>query len=80
MAEHLIVMREELVEMEEPEMWNDFIRKVRKRVLEGDWKDKREVWWRIRANRLGLVDKNLSERSKVDEEEARAFFTRQTVT
>ena len=32
------------------------------------------MWWEVRKNRLGLIEKKSSEVSTVDEEEAKAFL------
>ncbi|PGH15087.1 ATP-dependent DNA helicase II subunit 2 [Helicocarpus griseus UAMH5409] len=72
-VEGLGTMKEELVAFEEPGLYNDFIRSLKAKLL-GDelGGDRREMWWYIRKNRLGLIDKKLSEFSDVTEEDARA--------
>ncbi|QSS63425.1 Ku family DNA helicase [Histoplasma capsulatum] len=71
--EGLGTMKEELVAFEEPALYNDFIRNLKTKLLGNDLGgDRREMWWYIRKNRLGLIDKRLSELSDVTEEEARA--------
>lgn len=73
--EALRVMREELVDLEEPEMYNDFVMKLKKSILAGELGgERREMWWKIRTARLGLVDSSMSEVSKVTGEEAREFY------
>ncbi|KLJ05752.1 ATP-dependent DNA helicase II subunit 2 [Blastomyces silverae] len=72
-VEGLGTMKEELVAFEEPALYNDFIRGLKAKLLANDLGgDRREMWWYIRKNRLGLIDKKLSELSDVTEEEARA--------
>ncbi|OAX83857.1 ATP-dependent DNA helicase II subunit 2 [Emergomyces africanus] len=72
-VEGLGTMKEELVAFEEPGLYNDFIRSLKAKVLGNNLGgDRREMWWYIRKNRLGLIDKKLSELSDVTEEEARA--------
>lgn len=70
--EELGTMREELVDFEEPILYNEFLHKLKRKLL-GDelGGDRRELWWLIRKTRLGLIDSKLSEQSEVKEEEAR---------
>lgn len=73
--EALRVLRDELVEMEEPEMFNDFIKTLKEKIYKGGLGgERKEMWWKIRVAKLGLVDKSLSEVSKVSEEEAKEFY------
>lgn len=70
--ECISVLREELTELEEPVMFNDFMRSLKEKVKTGKLGgDRREMWYRIRSNRLGLIDKRLSPFSDVSEEEAK---------
>ncbi|TDZ32117.1 ATP-dependent DNA helicase II subunit 2 [Colletotrichum spinosum] len=74
-AENLGVMREGLVEFEEPQVYNDFIRDLKKKILSGELGgDRREMWWRVRTSRLGLIDVGTSEVSSVSKEEANEFL------
>lgn len=69
-------MREELIEMEEPEVYNEFVRELKRQLLAEELGgDRREMWAEVRKNRLGLVEKKSSERSKVGEEEAKEFLS-----
>ncbi|KAF2825003.1 SPOC domain-like protein [Ophiobolus disseminans] len=73
--EALRVMREEMVELEEPEIWNVFIRGLKSEVLEGRLGgNRREMWWKIRGSKYGLVDAKRSLVSEVSEEEALEFL------
>jgi ATP-dependent DNA helicase 2 subunit 2 len=68
---NMAVMQEELINMEEPGLYNEFIRDLKKRILAGDLGgDRREMMWEIRKAKLGLIDKNLSELSDMTESEA----------
>jgi ATP-dependent DNA helicase 2 subunit 2 len=68
---NLTVMREELIEMEEPGLYNDFIKDLKKKLLAGELGgDRRDMLWEIRKARLGLIDSKASEVSEVTEEEA----------
>ncbi|OJD25492.1 hypothetical protein ACJ73_03141 [Blastomyces percursus] len=76
-VEGLGTMKEELVAFEEPALYNDLIRGLKAKLLGNDLGgDRREMWWYIRKNRLGLIDRKLSELSDVTEEEARAVSSR----
>lgn len=70
--EHMGVMREELVNFEEPELYNSFARDLKGRMLSGELGgDRREMWWKVRKAKLGLIDGKESEVSKVTEDEAK---------
>ncbi|KAI9689699.1 MAG: ATP-dependent DNA helicase II subunit 2 [Bogoriella megaspora] len=70
------VMREELIEFEEPGLFNDFVKELKKKLLAGELGgDRMEMWWLLRVNRLGLIDKKASPSSSVTEEEARSFLS-----
>jgi ATP-dependent DNA helicase 2 subunit 2 len=71
-VEALRVMREELMDLEEPEMFNDFARDLKRKILSKELKgERREMWWLIKAHRLGLIDDQMSELSKVTEQKAK---------
>ncbi|KAH6633693.1 ATP-dependent DNA helicase-like protein II [Boeremia exigua] len=73
--EALGVMREELAEMEEPEVWNSFVRVFKGELLGGGLGgERREMWWRVRGGRCGLIDQRLAVVSEVSEKEAEAFY------
>ena len=73
--EALRVMRDEITELEEPEMYNNFIRALKTELLGGELGgDRREMWWRVRANKYGLVDQKKSLVSDVTEAEASDFY------
>lgn len=73
--EALRVLREELTELEEPELYNDFVRKFKSELLgEELGGDRREMWWRVRGGRYGLIDRKRSLVSEVSEEETEAFY------
>ncbi|KAH8815692.1 SPOC like C-terminal domain-containing protein [Xylogone sp. PMI_703] len=74
--ENLRVMREELLSLEEPTIYNDFIRDFKKRTTKGELGgDRRDFWWEIRKNRLGLIDNATFEFSDVSEQEASEFYS-----
>ncbi|KAL8796891.1 MAG: hypothetical protein Q9195_000974 [Heterodermia aff. obscurata] len=70
--EELSVMRQEMIEVEEPGVYNAILRKLKEMLLKGELGgERKDFWYEIRKNRLGLVDKKGSERSDVGEDEAR---------
>lgn len=65
------VMREELIDMEEPDMYNSFVRELKKSLLSGSLGgDRRDFWFKVRWSRLGLIEQSQSEVSKVTADEA----------
>ena len=74
--EGIRVMREELNEFEEPGIFNDVVRDLKKKLLAGDLGgDRTEMWWLMRVNRLGLIDNRMNPVSGVTEEEAKRFLS-----
>jgi ATP-dependent DNA helicase 2 subunit 2 len=70
-VEGLGTMREELVDYEEPSSYNDFLRRLKGKLLAEELGgDRRELWWLVRRNKLGLIDKSVVESSGVSEVEA----------
>lgn len=70
--EGINVLRDEMSELEEPGIYNDFLRALKPKLLSDELGgDRREMWDLIRKNHLGLVEKKNSERSSVTEEEAK---------
>lgn len=76
--EELDVMRSEMIEIEEPAVYNDFVRTLKKRLLTGELSgDRRDMWYELKKAELGLIDSMQSESSTVTKEEAkqvRLFF------
>ncbi|KAH6687152.1 SPOC like C-terminal domain-containing protein [Plectosphaerella plurivora] len=73
--ENLKSMRTNLVAYEVPQLYNDFLRDFKKRLLAGELGgDRREMWWRIRTARQGLVDKTQSDLSEISPEMAEDFL------
>ncbi|KAH8894770.1 SPOC domain-like protein [Thozetella sp. PMI_491] len=73
--EKLRVMREELLGLDMPALYNTFISSLKKSILSGELNgDRREMWWRIREGRLGLITVLENELSEVAPEEAQAFW------
>jgi ATP-dependent DNA helicase 2 subunit 2 len=75
--EGLGTMREELVDYEEPALYNEFLRALKGKILAEELGgDRRELWWLVRKSKLGLIDRVTSERSEVSEEEAKEVCLR----
>ncbi|EGS20695.1 uncharacterized protein CTHT_0025310 [Thermochaetoides thermophila DSM 1495] len=75
-AECLRVMREELVALEEPRLYNKFIRGLKKSILSGELNgDRREMWAEhIAQAGLGLITNDESEVSDVTLQQASEFL------
>ena len=66
------VLRSEMIEMEEPGIWNTWLKELKSKLLSGEFGSGRnELWWRIRKEGLGLVTKGESTVSAVAEDEAK---------
>lgn len=75
-AKNISVMREELIEVEAPDLFNKFIRDLKKDLLNGSLGgDRRELWFTIRKSKLGLIRSEDTVRSEVSEEEANEVCT-----
>lgn len=75
-TENLGVFREYMVNFEEPQLYNDFLKDFKKRLFSGTLGgDRREFWFtNVRRPRLGLIDSAESDVSKVTPEEASEFL------
>jgi ATP-dependent DNA helicase 2 subunit 2 len=74
-VEELGVMRSELIELEEPVLYNNVLRSLKKKIdVEELGGDRREMWYHIKRNRLELIDKRISNVADVTEEEAKEFM------
>lgn len=70
--EGLGVMRDELISYEEPTLYNEFIQQLKEKLLKEELGgDRRELWWLLRKNKLGLIDQRESDQSKVTSAEAK---------
>ncbi len=72
-AENLRVMREELVSLEVPGLYNKYLAGLKKSILSGELDgDRREMWFKhIVGGHLGLITLEESEVSEVTAEEAK---------
>ncbi|PLN75438.1 ATP-dependent DNA helicase II subunit 2 [Aspergillus taichungensis] len=74
--EGLGVMRDELIAYEEPTLYNEFIQQLKGKILKEELGgDRRELWWLLRKNKLGLIDQRESDQSKVTSAEAKEFMS-----
>lgn len=74
--ETLRVMREECADAEMAGCWNEYMKGLKKEVLgEELGGDRREMWFLVRRNRLGLLGRKESKESAVEEEEAQEFLS-----
>lgn len=70
------VMRDELIDLDEPEIYNQFVRDMKMSLLAEDLGgNRRDMWAEVRQNRLGLLTHSDSERSEVTDEEAKSVCT-----
>lgn len=70
-VENIRVLREEMLELEEPGLFNDWYKAFKQKLMEGELGgDRVEMWWELRKNKVGLIDKKASSVSEVNEEEA----------
>lgn len=72
-VEAMRVMKEEMSEYEEPNLYNAFLRGFKDKLAKGELGgDRREVWYLVKAHRLGLVDSLKNEFADATPEEAKA--------
>lgn len=73
-AENLRVLREGLIDMEVPTLYNTYVKALKESLLSEELNgDRREMWFRwVVGGRLGLITQEESEVSEVTEEEAKA--------
>jgi hypothetical protein len=70
--EEMDVLRGEMLEMEEPQLWNTWIRELKDKLLRGKLGEGREeLWWKMRKERLGLITHEEDKMSDVTENEAK---------
>ena len=70
--ENLSVLREQMIEFEEPAVYNEYIKDLKGKLLKGALGEgRKDLWFRImRERRLGLIDRETAPASEVGEEEA----------
>ena len=73
--EKIGAMRDEMADLEEPDAYNNFLKRLKGKLLAGELNgDRRDMWFLIRRHKLGLIARNVSKSSSVDDEEARQFL------
>lgn len=78
-VEELGTLREEMIDYEEPALYNDFLRSLKTKILQEHLGgDRRELWWLLRRSKVGLIDQKTSDRSEVSEEEAKRVSISET--
>lgn len=74
--ENMKVMRYEMIECEEPDSYNKFIRGLKKDLLNGSLSgDSRDLWFKIKSFKLGLIDNEQAQSSEVSVTEATEFLS-----
>ena len=69
--EDMRVFREKMTNLEEPELYNSFVKEFKTRLLSGELGgDRRELWWQLKGAKLGLIDREAVDVSKITPEEA----------
>ena len=57
-------------------MYNEILRELKKKLLNGDLGgERKEMWYQIRSKKLGLVAKGEHNMSDVSDEDAKAFMS-----
>ncbi|THX54188.1 putative Ku family DNA helicase [Aureobasidium pullulans] len=74
--ETMRVMREEASDLEIPGVYNDFVRNLKTAILKEELNgDRKDMWFMIRANRMGLIQSKECGSSEIGEDEAKEFLT-----
>ncbi|TIA52709.1 putative Ku family DNA helicase [Aureobasidium pullulans] len=74
--EAMRVMREEASDLEIPDVYNDFVRNLKTAILKEELNgDRKDMWFMIRANRMGLIQSKECGSSEIGEDEAKEFLT-----
>ncbi|KAL8714138.1 MAG: hypothetical protein Q9220_001866 [cf. Caloplaca sp. 1 TL-2023] len=67
------VLREEMVDLEEPAIYNNFAKDLKRKLLSEELGgNRKDFWWEFRKSKLGLIDSKTSESSDVTEEDTKA--------
>lgn len=74
-CEMLKVMREEYIDFDEPGVYNEVVRELKRAIQEEELNgDREDIWMELRINKLGLVTRGESSRAEVEEEDAKKFL------
>ena len=70
--EEIRTLREEMIEMEEPAVFNNFARQLKRKLLAEELGgNRKDFWWEFRKSKLGLIDRKAAATSDATEEDAR---------
>jgi ATP-dependent DNA helicase 2 subunit 2 len=69
--ENIKVMRNEMIDLEFPDTYNEFIRDLKKRISKKEFGNKTEFWQNLKHAKLGLIDTNTHPEADVSPEEAK---------
>ncbi|KAL8844006.1 MAG: hypothetical protein Q9176_001701 [Flavoplaca citrina] len=70
------ILREEMIEMEEPVVFNNFARHLKRKLLAEELGgNRKDFWWEFRKSKLGLIDSKAAATSDATEEDARSFWS-----
>ena len=70
--EEIRTLREEMIEMEEPAVFNNFARHLKRKLLAEELGgNRKDFWWEFRKSKLGLIDRKAAATSDATEEDAR---------
>lgn len=71
--EEIKTLREEMIEMEEPVLFNNFARQLKRKLLAEELGgNRKDFWWEYRKSKLGLIDSKAAATSDAREEDARS--------
>ncbi len=74
-VEELGVIRQEMVELEEPGLYNDMLGELKRKIMAEELGgNRKEMWWFVRKSRIGLITKGSSSSSNVTDQEATLFL------
>ncbi|KAK5074008.1 ATP-dependent DNA helicase yku80 [Lithohypha guttulata] len=73
--EMLGVVRQEMLELEFSELYNEMMHSLKGKIVKEELGgDRREFWWKVRVLKMGLIDSEQSENSTVSKEDAAKFL------
>lgn len=68
-------LRETLVDFEDPDLYNDMLKELKRMILDGHLGGERgEMWYNVRKTKIGAISKAELEASKMSEEEAKELM------
>ncbi|KAL8914366.1 MAG: hypothetical protein Q9171_000996 [Xanthocarpia ochracea] len=73
--EEIKTLREEMMEIEEPEVFNIFAKQLKRKLLSEELGgNRKDFWWEYRKSKLGLIDNKVAAASDATEEDAKSFW------